>query len=119
MDPHDTSTEKSRYPLHGQSNVKGDWMYIGTGNPCHDRIAPGEDWLQLVVDNLIEEFIGTSICTGNGIRYPKPNMNAAIVASVVRIGDLTMYSHLFAVQRFGCLFPSLTLTMLAPSHLNH
>ena len=39
------------------------------------------------VDGQIENFIGMSICTGNGIGYPKPGMNGAIVASVVRIGD--------------------------------
>ena len=36
---------------------------------------------------LVEKFIDLSICTGNGIGYPKPSMNAAIVAAVVRIGD--------------------------------
>jgi hypothetical protein len=59
------------------------------------------------VDSQIDKFIGMSICTGNGIGYPKPGMNEVIVASVVRIGGL------------GVFFRLLMFTMLAPAHLNH
>lgn len=55
--------------------------------PLSRQNRPRKRLVIVSVDNLIETFIDMSICTGNGIRYPKPSMNAAIVASVVRIGD--------------------------------
>ena len=39
------------------------------------------------IDSLIAELMEHSVCTGNGICYPKALVNSAIVASVVRIDD--------------------------------
>jgi hypothetical protein len=55
--------------------------------PLSQQNRPRKRVVTVSVDSLIEKFIDMSICTGNGIGYPKPGMNAAIVASVVRIGD--------------------------------
>ena len=55
--------------------------------PLSRQNRPRKRLVTVSVDSLIEKFIDMSICTGNGIGYPKPGMNAAIVASVVRIGD--------------------------------
>ena len=48
---------------------------------------PQKRMVTVSVESLIEKFVELSICTGNGIGYPKPSMNAAIAASVIRIAD--------------------------------
>jgi hypothetical protein len=48
---------------------------------------PQKRIVTLSVETLIWKFIDLSICTGNGIGYPKESINSAIVASVTRIGD--------------------------------
>lgn len=48
---------------------------------------PPKRVVTLSVETLIWKFIDLSICTGNGIGYPKESIDSAIVASVTRIGD--------------------------------